>query len=148
MGSPIIYVTENGCDVPGRGDEARGSSKDDWRIAYYTSYLEAMREAQEMGVKVGGYFAWSLLDNFEWSDGYGYRFGLVYVEYSSPARTRIPKESSLCYALFVKRQRSHNGFETVHGRRYRLSSPHEGSWKGFLKSAMEFSGTLPTIAEL
>ncbi len=148
-GPPIIYVTENGCDVPGESEKGMVDLlRDEWRIDYYASYLRAMQEARELGVDVRGYFAWSLLDNFEWADGYDYRFGLVYVDYDSPERTRTPKESSRWYADYVKSQRTLPYFETINGRRYRRSSSREGGWRRFLQSAMDFSGMLPTIAEL
>ena len=123
--------------------------RDEWRIQYYTSYLRAMQEARGMGVDVRGYFAWSLLDNFEWADGYDYRFGLVYVDYKSPLRTRTPKESSRWYGDYVESQRgSDRDFEVVHGRRYRRAAPQERTWHHILRSAMESGGPLPTIAEL
>lgn len=149
-GPPVIYITENGCDVPGESEMALAELlRDEWRIVYYSTYLRAMQEAQEMGADVRGYFAWSLLDNFEWADGYDYRFGLVYVDYQSPQRTRTPKESSRWYGDYVQSQRiGHSDFEFVHGRRYRRSAPGERTWHHFLRSAMEASGVLPTIAEL
>ena len=81
-----LYVTENGMawdDTPGEPDEVR--------IAYLDAHLGAVRHALDAGVPVKGYYIWSLLDNFEWSLGYGPRFGLVHVDYDSLQRT--PKAS-------------------------------------------------------
>lgn len=65
------------------------------RVAYLESHLEAVGRARSEGVDVRGYFAWSLLDNFEWAHGYAKRFGLLYVDY--PTGRRIPKQSALWY---------------------------------------------------
>jgi beta-glucosidase len=87
---PEIAITENGCsyeDVPG----ADGVVDDQERIAYYEAHLDAMEQARAAGVAVGGYFAWSLMDNFEWAEGYSKRFGLVHVDFATQKRT--PKSS-------------------------------------------------------
>jgi beta-glucosidase len=87
---PPIHVTENGCayeDVPGPD----GSIVDSDRIAYLSAHIDAVRAAQADGVAVAGYYVWSLLDNFEWAEGYTKRFGLVHVDFSTLART--PKAS-------------------------------------------------------
>jgi beta-glucosidase len=91
---PPIYVTENGCayeDVPG----ADGSVTDTDRIAYLSGHIAAVRSAAAAGVPVRGYFVWSLLDNFEWAEGFTKRFGLVHVDFSTQART--PKASFAWY---------------------------------------------------
>ena len=90
-----IYITENGAafeDVP---DEA-GFVDDRARLAYFDQHLRALHAALADGVDVRGYFAWSLLDNFEWAFGYHQRFGLVRVDYET--QRRIPKASGLWYA--------------------------------------------------
>ena len=92
---PTILITENGLaqyDVL----EADGSVHDPQRIEYLRTHLGAVQEAIDAGVDVRGYFAWSLLDNFEWAEGYGPRFGLTYVDY--PTQRRIPKDSARWYA--------------------------------------------------
>ena len=87
---PPLYVTESGCsfhDVV--GDDGRVA--DQGRIDYHDAHLRAVADAIAAGVDVRGYFAWSLLDNFEWAEGYAERFGLVHVDYDTLART--PKDS-------------------------------------------------------
>ena len=69
---------------------------DPLRIAYYRAHLGAVLEALRLGVKLRGYFAWSLLDNYEWSHGYSKRFGLVHVDFATQRRT--PKASARFYA--------------------------------------------------
>ncbi len=95
-----VYVTENGCggnDVP----DASGAVQDPHRIAYLRLYLDAMAEAMAAGADVRGYFVWSLLDAFEWGNGYSQRFGLVHVDFTT--RKRTPKASARWYAEVVKR---------------------------------------------
>ncbi|MEU1149593.1 GH1 family beta-glucosidase [Streptomyces sp. NPDC005863] len=90
-----LYVTENGAafdDVPGAG----GQVHDPERIRYLHGHLTAVREAIAAGADVRGYYLWSLLDNFEWAYGYSKRFGAVYVDYATQART--PKSSAHWYA--------------------------------------------------
>ena len=94
-----IYVTENGFggnDCPDQMCEI----KDHKRILYLRSYTNAMQEALKAGADVRGYFVWSLLDNFEWGNGYGPRFGLVYVDYKT--QQRIPKQSARWYAELIR----------------------------------------------
>ncbi|KRE82122.1 GH1 family beta-glucosidase [Arthrobacter sp. Soil763] len=90
-----IYITENGAafdDVP---DNA-GFVDDQARLAFFADHLEAVHQSLADGVDVRGYFAWSLLDNFEWAFGYHQRFGLVRVDYDTQRRT--PKASGRWYA--------------------------------------------------
>ena len=89
-GPPTLYITENGMAVYDYADP-EGRVKDPERIAYLDSHLRASLAAIEEGVRLEGYFVWSLMDNFEWSFGFSKRFGLVHIEYSS--QRRIPKES-------------------------------------------------------
>ncbi|OUS25924.1 beta-glucosidase [Thalassotalea sp. 42_200_T64] len=82
---PPVYITENGCAMP---DKIENNSVDDQnRIAYYQQHLNALNDAIEQGVNVKGYFAWSLMDNFEWALGYSKRFGITYVDYETQQRT-------------------------------------------------------------
>jgi beta-glucosidase len=87
---PPVLVTENGAAYDDHvGPD--GSVDDQDRIAYLDAHLRAVRAAMDAGVDVRGYFVWSLLDNFEWADGYAKRFGLVHVDYATQRRT--PKAS-------------------------------------------------------
>lgn len=87
---PPIYVTENGCAFPDQVG-AGGAVHDLDRIAYLDGHLRALHEAMATGVDVRGYFVWSILDNFEWAEGYHQRFGLVHVDFETQNRT--PKDS-------------------------------------------------------
>ncbi|PRY44685.1 GH1 family beta-glucosidase [Umezawaea tangerina] len=89
-----LYVTENGAAF----DDA---PHDTARIAYLADHLRACAEAIDLGVPLQGYFAWSLLDNFEWSYGYAQRFGLVHVDCATQRRT--PKDSARWYADVIAR---------------------------------------------
>ena len=82
---PPIYITENGAAMSDSITD--GKVEDHHRIAYYQSHLNAVNTAIESGVNIQGYFAWSLMDNFEWAEGYLKRFGIVYVDYDSQQRT-------------------------------------------------------------
>jgi beta-glucosidase len=82
-----LYVTENGAAFPDPPSAIDGRVDDPLRVGYYREHLLAVLEAIGQGVDVRGYFAWSLLDNFEWSNGYSLRFGLVHVDYATQKRT-------------------------------------------------------------
>jgi beta-glucosidase len=77
---PPIYITENGCSTAEDLD-------DRFRIDYLDRHLAAVRRAIVDGTDVRGYFVWSLMDNFEWAEGYSQRFGLVHIDFNSLART-------------------------------------------------------------
>ena len=97
-GVPIV-ITENG--MSGTDWVALdGRVHDPQRIDYLHRYLVALREAASRGVEVRGYFAWSLLDNLEWADGFKHRFGLVHVDYATGQRT--PKDSSGWYREVIR----------------------------------------------
>jgi beta-glucosidase len=87
---PPVYVTENGCSQPDDAGSA-GTVDDQARIAYLDGHIEAVEQAVAEGVDVRGYYVWSLLDNFEWAEGYSQRFGLVHVDFATGTRT--PKAS-------------------------------------------------------
>jgi beta-glucosidase len=95
---PQIFITENGCAYPDGPDPA-GKVNDQHRIAYLEKHLKALLDAIDQGVDVGGYFQWSLMDNFEWSLGYQKRFGIVYVNYQT--QERILKESAHWYSQVI-----------------------------------------------
>ncbi|KAL5604703.1 uncharacterized protein BROUX77_004889 [Berkeleyomyces rouxiae] len=92
---PTIYVTENGTSVKGENDLIIGDMvNDDFRVKYFDTYVHAMAKAcEEDKVIVKGYLAWSLMDNFEWADGYQTRFGVVAVDYEDDQK-RYPKKSA------------------------------------------------------
>lgn len=93
-----VYVTENGAGGKDKPD-AGGIVDDPHRVSYLRRYTGAMREAIQAGADVRGYFVWSLLDNFEWGNGYGDRFGLVHVDFAIGKRT--PKSSFRWYRDFI-----------------------------------------------
>jgi beta-glucosidase len=94
-----LYVTENGAAFD---DVVSADGVDDPdRVAYLDAHLRACHTAISAGVPLRGYFAWSLMDNFEWGWGYAKRFGLVYVDF--PTQARIPKSSARWYAAVIER---------------------------------------------
>lgn len=96
---PPIYITENGTSVD---DEVEhGRVQDAFRIAYIDRHLRALADAIKGGADIRGYFYWSLMDNFEWEEGFGERFGLVYVDFNTQART--PKDSFEFYRSIATR---------------------------------------------
>ncbi|HEY8562297.1 MAG TPA: GH1 family beta-glucosidase [Pyrinomonadaceae bacterium] len=99
-GAKEIYITENGCsssDIPA----ADGIVYDTDRVMYLRNYLMHLQRATAEGIPVKGYFLWSLMDNFEWADGYTNRFGLHYVDYKTQKRT--PKLSAQFYKEVIAR---------------------------------------------
>jgi len=105
-GRPIIEVTENGCSYAD-GPDASGVIHDVRRIDFLRGYLEAVARAIAAGADVRGYHAWTLMDNFEWAEGFAQRFGLVWVDFDADEPTRILKESGRWYG----RVAAENGFE-------------------------------------
>ncbi|MCA2002181.1 MAG: beta-glucosidase [Chloroflexi bacterium] len=96
--NPVMYVTENGVALADVPDE-NGFVNDALRIEYIEAHLSAIAKAIEAGADTRGYYAWSLLDNFEWASGYMPRFGLVRVDYENGKRT--PKQSALWYRNLI-----------------------------------------------
>jgi beta-glucosidase len=94
---PPIYITENGAAMADKLVD--GVVNDQDRVDYYQSHLNAVNDAIVQGVKVDGYFAWSLMDNFEWAEGYLKRFGIVYVDYDTQVRTI--KASGMAYKALI-----------------------------------------------
>ena len=94
---PPIYITENGAAMDDKLIEGKVDDQD--RLEYYNAHLNAVNNAIEQGVNVVGYFAWSLMDNFEWAEGYLKRFGIVYVDYETQKRTL--KASAHAYRDFI-----------------------------------------------
>jgi beta-glucosidase len=104
-GLPMV-ITENGAAYDDRVDDT-GFVADDDRVGYLESHLAAVAAARQAGADIRGYFAWSLMDNFEWAYGYDKRFGIVRVDYDTQVRT--PKKSALWYRDTVRRLRSSRG---------------------------------------
>lgn len=96
---PRYYITENGLALPDKVN-SNGRVEDPRRIAYHRDYLLAAHQAMEAGVPLAGYFAWSLMDNFEWGYGYGKRFGLIHVDYETQKRTL--KDSAHYYRKVIQ----------------------------------------------
>jgi beta-glucosidase len=104
--APPMYVAECGAAF----DDVRthdGRVHDQDRIDYLDAYLGAVDEAIASGVDVRGFFVWSLLDNFEWAEGYAKRFGLVYVDY--PTLERVPKDSFHWFRSVIERSGERSG---------------------------------------
>ena len=100
-GIPLV-ITENGAAFHDEPDEF-GYVQDDDRVAYLAEHIAAVARARHAGADVRGYFAWSLLDNFEWSYGYDKRFGIIRVDYET--QRRIPKHSARWYHDTIRRVR-------------------------------------------
>ncbi|OAY44735.1 beta-glucosidase 16 isoform X3 [Manihot esculenta] len=95
---PVIYITENG--VSELDDTDRIMLEDDLRVDYFNNHLAFIKKAIMKGVKVKGYFGWSLLDNFEWDDGFAVRFGMVYVNYKDGLERSL-KKSAMWFKEFL-----------------------------------------------
>ncbi|AWL11387.1 Beta-glucosidase [Saliniradius amylolyticus] len=94
---PPLYITENGAAMKDELDNGR--VRDTNRIDYFQTHLNAVDKACRSGVNIAGYFAWSLMDNFEWAEGYLKRFGIVYVDYTT--QERILKDSAKAYSALI-----------------------------------------------
>ncbi len=105
---PPVWITENGCSTDDTV-AADGTVDDQPRISYLDGHIRAVREAIIAGVDVRGYLVWSLIDNFEWAEGYHQRFGLVHVDFSTQRRT--PKASFGWYRDLIAVQR---GWRAAH----------------------------------
>jgi len=95
-----LYITENGCS----SDDVLtpdGRVEDVDRVMYLRNHLTQLHRAAAEGYQVRGYFLWSLMDNFEWADGYSKRFGIHYVDFATQKRT--PKRSAEWYREAIRR---------------------------------------------
>ncbi|XP_039122996.1 beta-glucosidase 1-like [Dioscorea cayenensis subsp. rotundata] len=99
-GNPTVILSENGMDDPGNVT-LRVGLHDTTRLNYYRSYITELKKAIDDGANVIGYFAWSLLDNFEWQSGYTSRFGLVYIDYKN--LRRYPKMSAYWFRQWLNK---------------------------------------------
>jgi beta-glucosidase len=97
---PEVYVTENGCAAVDQPDKS-GFVDDRERIDFMRAHFRAAHQAIEQGVPLKGFFCWSLMDNFEWSRGYGKRFGMVWVDYQT--QKRVLKASANWYRDVIAR---------------------------------------------
>ena len=104
---PWIVVTENGAAFPEREPNDGETVDDRDRSAYLASHIGAAARAIGEGVRLTGYFAWSLLDNFEWAEGYGRRFGIVHVDYATQRRT--VKDSGRWYRDLIRAHKRSSG---------------------------------------
>lgn len=102
-GNPTVILSENGMDVPGNVT-LRAGMHDTIRLKYYKDYITELKKAIDDGANVIGYFAWSLLDNFEWKSGYTSRFGLVYVDFKT--LKRYPKMSAYWFRDMLQRKKN------------------------------------------
>ena len=93
-----IYITENGCSY-GDAPSLEGKIEDNRRIEYHQSHLTELKRAMDDGAPCNGYFAWSLMDNFEWAQGFSQRFGLIWVDFET--LERIPKDSYYWYKEYI-----------------------------------------------
>ncbi|MEO3809807.1 GH1 family beta-glucosidase [Sphaerisporangium sp. B11E5] len=109
-----LLVTENGAAFDDVVTEDRVRDTD--RIAYLDAHLRAAYDAIQAGADLRGYLVWSLLDNFEWAEGYTKRFGLVHVDYAT--QRRLPKDSAVWYRDVIRR----NGLHTERARRPTLEA--------------------------
>jgi beta-glucosidase len=99
---PAYMVTENGCAYPDVVAED-GGVHDPERIAFLQAHFEQAALAIQAGIPLKGFYVWSLMDNFEWMQGYTLRYGLVYVDFKT--QQRIPKDSALWYQRFISGSR-------------------------------------------
>jgi beta-glucosidase len=95
-----LFVTENGAAFED-GVDAQGRVRDDARVRFLDEHLRAAHRAIAGGVDLRGFFVWSLLDNFEWAEGYSKRFGIVYVDF--PTQRRVAKDSARWYRDAIAR---------------------------------------------
>jgi beta-glucosidase/6-phospho-beta-glucosidase/beta-galactosidase len=105
-GNPEVFITENGVsDIPAE----HGTLNDHFRVNFYREYINNVLKAVKLdGCRVIGYTAWSLMDNFEWNDGYEATFGLHRIDFDDPTRARIPKLSAEWYTTLI----ANNGWPT------------------------------------
>lgn len=100
-GNPTTMITENGAAF--EDTVVDGAVDDPKRIAYLDGYLGQIRRAMDEGANITGYFAWTLIDNFEWAAGFAKRFGLIHVDHQT--QKRIIKNSGLWYRDLIQRSR-------------------------------------------
>lgn len=107
---PPIYITENGMAEDDK--VVQGEVRDQRRVDYFQTHLMAVHKSIKAGVDIRGYFAWSLMDNFEWAEGYTQRFGIVHVNYETQQRT-LKSSAKALQKLFLNRQSQHHAVEDL-----------------------------------
>jgi beta-glucosidase len=100
----LMVVTENGAAYADAWDHLANVVADPERATFLSAHITALQQAMAEGIPIQGYLAWSFLDNFEWSEGYRYRFGLVYVDFAT--QRRIVKQSGRWFADFIRSARA------------------------------------------
>ncbi len=112
---PLMYVFENGVSCPGESTlPVEQALNDTFRVNYLRDHIAQMVLAIISDkVNVQGYFSWSIIDNFEWTDGYGVRFGMTYIDYEN-GLTRYPKNSAKWYSLLINHTQGVHDGEHVH----------------------------------
>ncbi|KAF1758399.1 hypothetical protein GCK72_014857 [Caenorhabditis remanei] len=105
-----VFITENGCmDLIGEEEKKEEDILNDkHRIKYITGHLEAVAKALDNGCNVIGYTLWTLMDNFEWDDGFAVKFGICRVDFESPEKTRTMKQSAKYYQTFIREFKKHH----------------------------------------
>lgn len=100
-GNPPMFITENGTALGDQADE-QGFVNDQGRINFLRAHFIAAHQAIANGADLRGYYVWSLMDNFEWTEGFDLRFGLIHVDFDKPARKRTPKASYDWYRQVIE----------------------------------------------
>ncbi|KAA8522511.1 hypothetical protein F0562_013128 [Nyssa sinensis] len=103
--NPLVYITENGVDEKNDNTLTLAEARhDEIRRDYHDKHLRFVRYAIHEGANVKGYFVWSFMDNFEWSEGYTVRFGMIYIDYKNDL-TRYPKDSAIWFRNFLTKSK-------------------------------------------
>ncbi len=100
-GNPAMFITENGTAL-GEPADANNFVNDQGRINYLRAHFRAAHQAMAQGADLRGYYVWSLMDNFEWAEGFDLRFGLIHVDFDAPDRKRTPKASFDWYRQVIE----------------------------------------------
>jgi beta-glucosidase len=100
-GNPPMFITENGTALDEPAD-ANNIVDDQGRINYLRAHFRAAYQAMAQGADLRGYYVWSLMDNFEWAEGFDLRFGLIHVDFDAPDRKRTPKASFDWYRQVIE----------------------------------------------
>ncbi|XP_031256304.1 beta-glucosidase 13-like [Pistacia vera] len=101
--NPVIYITENGVIDTNNTATLPQALEDPVRVLYYYRHLLFLRRAIKDGVNVKGFFAWTLLDDFEWGYGFTLRFGINFVDFSNGSLKRYPKQSATWFKNFLQK---------------------------------------------